>query len=291
MSTASRLEHAFSNAPILPLTPDTKYILMSDCHRGSGTSYDNFLKNQHLYFAALKYYYRSGFAYIELGDGDELWENRNMESIIEIHNNVFWLFSLFHKENRLHLLYGNHDMIKKKKNYSEKKCCTYFCTETQKQQPLFPNLTFHEGLILQTTKVPEKKLYLTHGHQASFFNSILCPLTQLLVRYLWKPLETIGVSDPTSAAKNYMVKKRCEERLSKWATDTNRILITGHTHRPVLSKESPHYYNTGSCVHPRCITCIEIESYGLYLIKWNMNTRNDGTLYVAREVLAGPVYI
>lgn len=291
MSTASRLEHAFLHAPVLPLTPDTKYVLISDCHRGSGTSYDNFLKNQHLYFAALKYYYRSGFTYIELGDGDELWENRKMESIIEIHSNIFWLFSLFHQENRLYLLYGNHDMIKKKKNYAQQKCSTYFCTESQNQQPLFPNLTFHEGLILQTTQTPVKTLYLTHGHQASIFNSTLWPLTQFLVRYFWKPLENIGVSDPTSAAKNYMVKKRCEEQLNKWATATNRILITGHTHRPVLSEESPHYYNTGSCVHPRCITCIEIENNELALVKWSMHAKTDGTLYVARETLSGPVYI
>ena len=95
MSTASRLNHAFENAPELPLGTGTKYVLISDCHRGIGTSSDNFLKNQHLYFAALKHYYQTGFTYIELGDGDELWENRNMESIIEVHSNVFWLFSLF----------------------------------------------------------------------------------------------------------------------------------------------------------------------------------------------------
>lgn len=291
MSTASRLEHAFSHAPVLPLTPDTKYILMSDCHRGTGTSGDNFLKNQHLYFAALKHYYQSGFTYIELGDGDELWENRKMESIIEVHNNVFWLFSLFHREKRLYLLYGNHDMVKKRKHYSRQKCCTYFCTESQKPQPLFPDLTFYEGIILQSGKSPQCTLYLTHGHQASFFNSALWPLAQFLVRFLWKPLENAGVLDPTSAAKNYTVKNKTEQRLEQWAQNTNRILITGHTHRPILPEEPSHYYNTGSCVHPRCITCIEIENCTLTLVKWSMNAKTDGTLYVASEILSGPVSI
>lgn len=291
MSTTSRLEHAFCHAPILPLTYNTKYILMSDCHRGTGTSADNFLKNQHLYFAALKHYYQSGFTYIELGDGDELWENRKMESIIEVHNDVFWMFSLFHQKKRLYLLYGNHDIIKKRKNYCQKKCSTYFCTESQKPQPLFTNLIFHEGLILQSETTSCKTLYLTHGHQASLLNSTFWPLAQFLVRYLWKPLENAGILDPTSAAKNYNIKNRTEERLNRWASDTNRILITGHTHRPVLPEQPSYYYNTGSCVHPRCITCIEIENGALLLVKWSMNAKADGSLYVAKEVLSGPVCI
>lgn len=49
MSYYSRLSKAFENALHLPLTPDSKYILMSDCHRGNGTSTDNFLKNQNLF--------------------------------------------------------------------------------------------------------------------------------------------------------------------------------------------------------------------------------------------------
>lgn len=66
---------------------------MSDCHRGIGTSSDNFLKNQHLFFAALKYYYKRGYTYIELGDGDELWENRSMKNIVEVHDEVFEMFA------------------------------------------------------------------------------------------------------------------------------------------------------------------------------------------------------
>ncbi len=77
MSYLSRIDHAFSDAPVLPLSENGRYVLFSDCHRGIGTSNDNFLKNQHLYFAALNYYYQHSFCYIELGDGDELWENRS----------------------------------------------------------------------------------------------------------------------------------------------------------------------------------------------------------------------
>lgn len=277
MSAFSRLDRAFQSAPILPLTNYSRYVLMSDCHRGMGTSSDNFLKNQHLYFAALEHYYRQGFTYIELGDGDELWENRSMKNILDIHSNVFWLFNQFAQENRLYLLYGNHDIVKRKKRL----------------QPLFSPFRFYEGIILSTGplsgSVSRISLYLTHGHQASFLNSTLWPLSRFLVRYIWRPLENMGVLDPTSAAKNYHVKNKCETTLNQWAEENRRILVTGHTHRPILPPEPARYYNTGSCVHPRCITCIEVERLSMTLVKWSMNARADSTLYVAREVISGPV--
>ena len=73
MSYLSRIDHAFSDAPVLPLSENGRYVLFSDCHRGIGTSNDNFLKNQHLYFAALNYYYQHSFCYIELGDKKSAW--------------------------------------------------------------------------------------------------------------------------------------------------------------------------------------------------------------------------
>lgn len=287
MSFESRISHSFDSAPVLPLNHCSRYILFSDCHRGCGNSNDNFLKNQHLYFAALQHYYKNGFTYIELGDGDELWENRKMEQIIEVHNNVFWLLKKFAEEKRLYLLYGNHDMEKKKKNYSSCRCSTYFCTDSQKMQPLFPGLTYHSGVILED--ISGLRLYLTHGHQADLLNSVFWRLSRFLVRYVWKPLEHTGVPDPTSAAKNNHRKNQTEKRLSSWAEEKKQILITGHTHRPRLADADSYYFNTGSCVHPRCITCIEIQNRTLTLCKWTVDTRPDRTLYVAREVLADPL--
>lgn len=287
MSYQSRLNRSFDCAPVLPLNQSSRYVLFSDCHRGSANSNDNFLKNQHLYFSALQHYYQSGFTYIELGDGDELWENRKMEQIIEVHSDVFWLLSKFAQRNRLYLLYGNHDMEKKRKAYSSCHCSSYFCTDSQKIQPLFPNLVYHSGIILKDTS--GLCLYLTHGHQADLLNSVFWRLSRFLVRYVWKPLEHTGVLDPTSAAKNNHRKNLTEKHLSSWAKERQQILITGHTHRPRLNKTDPYYLNTGSCVHPRCITCIEIQNRTLTLCKWAVNTRSDGTLYVAREVLADPL--
>lgn len=284
MSSHSRLQRAFRNAPTIPITACSRFCLFSDCHRGDGTANDNFLKNQNLYFTALKHYYAEGFTYIELGDGDELWENRRMSQIIEIHNNVFWLLSLFYRQNRLYLLYGNHDLEKKKPGYSDRVCDTYFCTDTQCCEELFPGLQFHESLVLESSD--GHQLYLTHGHQADFWNSSGWKLNRFLVRYLWHPLEHFGVLDPTSAAKNYSHKDLIERRLTDFALSTGIPLITGHTHKPRLTPSDLSYMNTGSCVHPRCITCMELVGNRLTLVKWTYDTRKDRTLFVSREILS-----
>lgn len=290
MGYLSRLDRAFDAAPVLPLAPQCKYLLISDCHRGNGTSNDNFLKNQNLYFAAAQYYFENGFTYIELGDGDELWENRSMPQIIEIHSNVFWLLSKFLEENRLFMLYGNHDICKRRTGYAQDYYSTYYCPDCRAHRPLMPGLTFHQGLILEGNgTVPS--LYLTHGHQADPLNSVFWRLSRFLVRYLWKPAEHIGFLDPTSAARNNTKKDVVEKKLTKWALDNRRLLVTGHTHRPMLGTPSSPYFNTGSCVHPRCITCIEIEGLHITLVKWTLRTREDMTLYVAREELAEPVML
>lgn len=300
-----RLDKSFRNAPVLALYPHSKVVLVSDCHRGVGNTNDNFLKNQHLYFAALRYYYANGFIYIELGDGEELWENRSLAAIQEIHSNVFWLLSLFQKENRLYMLYGNHDHVMKNNRefpHHEgivlKLCHT--APQEVRQKGRFCNAGERGCAVSQNVRVSREaegsarkprclELYLTHGHQADILNSTLWKLSRFLVRYLWKPLEQMGVLDPTSAAKNYRHRQRSERRLSAWAVKKNCYLVTGHTHRPMLGDAQTRYFNTGSCVHPRCITCLEIQDGSISLVKWNVETRQDRSLFVAREVLAGPL--
>ena len=294
MSYYTRLNKSFEGALRLPLNKCSKYVLISDCHRGAGTSNDNFLKNQTLYYAALQHYYRNGYTYIELGDGDELWENRGMSQIIESHSRVFSLLSRFHMQGRLYMIYGNHDIVKKDKRYSLRSYSNYpgCCGNNPylEKQPLFPDVQFHAGIILENmTANNSVDIYLTHGHQADLFNSTLWRLSRFLVRYVWKPLERYGILDPTSAAKNYTRKQKTEQRLHNWAERENHILITGHTHRPALSETDSYYYNSGSCVHPYSITCLEIECMQIRLVKWTLSAKMDMSLYVSREILSGPV--
>ena len=269
MNFNKRLDAAFQTAPTLPIFPSSKYVFMSDCHRGIGNSNDNFLKNQHIYFAALKHYYNEGYTYIELGDGEELWENQDISYVKEIYSNIYWLFSLFAQKNRLYLLFGNHDIEKK-----------YYSSS---------DFTFYEGIVLKDSFSP-KTFHLTHGHQVELLNSTLWKVARFLVRFLWKPLEQFGISNPTSAAKNYSIKKKAEQRLEEWAKEHKTTIICGHTHRSVLEKNCPYYCNTGSCVHSRCITCIELKEESLFLVKWSVETKEDLSLFVSRTVLSGPIH-
>ena len=278
MGYKKRLDRAFETAPYLPLNKNTKYVFFSDCHRGIGNTNDNFLPNSNSYFAALQYYYQYDFCYIEAGDGDELWENRKLMQIIEIHEDIFALICRFHKAGRFYMLYGNHDM--------QKKDCG----------PLFQDFPCYEGIILKSDFTD---LYITHGHQADAFNSVFWRLSRFLVRYFWTPLERFGVLDPTSAAKNNKVKEKLEKRYIRYAKDNNCFLLTGHTHRPTLGNSLSPYYNCGSCVHPKCITCIELCGYQISLVKWYESAQKSehfGNLYrecppvypvyIKREVLA-----
>lgn len=287
MSIHNRLNRLFDSAPRIPFDDRSKLVMFSDCHRGEGGWADNFAKNQELFFHALQVYYDKGFTYVEIGDGDELWESKNLSEIVETHKHIYWMLSRFYRKNRLLMIYGNHDM--KKKNPKSTKCLeTVFDERKNCRVPLCPNLKFHEALVLKHRN-SNTEILLVHGHQADFFNYDLWWLARFLVRYVWKPLETIAVHDPTSAAKNNKKRILIERKLIDWVNKENKMMIAGHTHRPVFpSEEEPPYFNDGSCVHPRCITCIEIEDGYITLVKWAYFIRKDGTVYVGRELLEEP---
>lgn len=290
MSFDTRIKGTFENALKLPLTSCSRYILFSDCHRGTGSANDNFLKNEFLYLAALNYYFDRNFTYLELGDCDELWENRSIRRIKEFHQQTFELLSHYYTDGRMYAVYGNHDMVKKNPGYLEKHFHSYFCNQQMCEFPLFPHITFYSGIILQDT-FRQKDIYLTHGHQADLFNSTFWRLSRFLVRYVWKPLEKLGIPDPTSAAKNNTRKKRSEQILTDWARRNHHILITGHTHHPMTGSDASPYFNTGSCVAPAGITGIEIENRCITLVKWSIGTREDLTMCASREILGETVCV
>ncbi len=284
MSCHKRISKDFEKALSLPLNLQTKYIIFSDCHRGTGRANDNFTQNEVLYLAALRHYYQCGFVYLELGDGDELWENRSMKKIKEIHGHSFEMLAKFYQKNRFFAVYGNHDMVKKQKAFQKKFFDMYDSDSFLCENSLCPGICFYSGIILQDA-LHVKDIYLTHGHQVSIMNSTLWKINRFLVRYVWKNLELFGVPDPTSAAKNHTKKREAEKLFTEWAKENNNILITGHTHHPMVGSSESPYFNTGSCIHPVAITGIEIENRCISLVKWSLGTKKDQSVYVKREIL------
>ncbi|AEV67639.1 hypothetical protein Clocl_0961 [Acetivibrio clariflavus DSM 19732] len=283
-----KLSRIFREAECIPFDDLSKIAIMSDCHRGDGSWADSFSKNKNIYYAALNYYYDMNYTYIELGDGDELWENYELSEIVNQHSDVFFLLSKFIDSGRAYFIYGNHDIVKKFSGFA--KCSKYrFMDKREKANiSLFDKVKFHEGLILEHTLFG-KRIFLVHGHQVSLMNDRLWRLSRFLVRYVWRPLELLGVNDPISAAKNYKKKASVESKLIDWVKKEKHILIAGHTHRPMFPELGDWpYFNDGSCIHPYGITSIEIADGNISLVRWSIKTKKDGTLFVDREIIAGP---
>lgn len=280
-----KLKAIFDNSKRLKIDDKSKLVIMSDCHRGIGNNYDNFLKNKNIFEAALLHYYNNDFTYIELGDGDEMWEVKNCQDIVEVNLSTFRILKKFHEKNRLIMIYGNHDITKKNHEIS-KKC--FYCYEdkiTKKREVLLDNLVVYESLVLDYN---DNDIFLIHGHQVDFLNSTMWRVSCFVVRYMWRYIENFVAKDPTNSAKNYKVKRRTEKKLKSWSEENNKILIAGHTHKAIFPKAGQGlYFNDGSCVHPNGITCLEITNGKISLVRWSFMVKENGLVYVGKEILEG----
>jgi UDP-2,3-diacylglucosamine pyrophosphatase LpxH len=285
MDYLKRLSRLQGRAKVLEIGDHSRLVLMSDCHRGDGGRADTFFRNRNVYLAALQHYDEQRYTYIELGDGDELWENRSLAAIVDAHADVFERISSLLRDGRFYALRGNHDMERTAGRYVPAPLRSLPRGRLITQ---FQLLTTYESIRLVHERTG-RDILLVHGHQVDGLNSTWWRLARFLVRYLWHPLEAFGVNDPTSAAKNNVRGKETERRLLRWVSENRRMLIAGHTHRPVFPPAgTPPYFNDGSCVHPGCITAIEIDGGQIALVKWCVKVRADGVLHVGRDILAGP---
>ena len=296
----------------LTMTPGMKFVCMSDMHRGDGSGADDFAQNSLIYRCALEHYLESGFTYVELGDAEELWENDNFDQIYITHTMVYELLAKFHdpdpEKTRYLKVWGNHDL--------------YWKDNEAVYRTLFPGIEIHEGIILDP-RVQEGggevsgAIQLIHGHQADpKCCGELAVVSKFFVHNFWPDLQRVGIKDPTRAALNPGLCNEVDKRLHEWANNNDQgiaAIIAGHTHRAVFEnlslteqryldskvrtdgvtfKHQPDrsYFNTGSCVHPLCITGIEITFENgpcLRLVKWGQATEGNA-LTIVRTVLEEP---
>ncbi len=288
MSTYERLTQVYQNSFEVPFDQTSRLILFSDVHRGDNSWADDFAHNQSLFFFALEHYFKEGFTYIELGDGDELWENKHFSDVRLAHSHVFWRMSEFYKLGRMHLLHGNHDMERSDPNVVAETLFSYIDEHTGEKKPLFPDIKIHEGIILRHTP-SNGTIFLVHGHQGDPINDQYWKIARFLCRSFWRQAQLIAAHDPTSPATNFKKRDIIENRILEWVRSRNQPTIIGHTHAPSFPDEgTPPFYNDGCSVHPRCITGIEIDRGEIMLIKWWIRPDEDGRLCVVREILEGP---
>jgi UDP-2,3-diacylglucosamine pyrophosphatase LpxH len=289
MSADSRITRAFNNAKRISFNKDSKFVLFSDCHRGTNSFADDFSHNSHIFHKALEYYYSENFTYIELGDGDELWENKSFPEIFNAHENIYMSLKRFHEKNRLHFIWGNHDMVYKNPKNRRKNLHYYYDKVSKTKKELIINASFSESILLEN-ETTGKSIFLLHGHQADWFNYVCWKLSRFLVRFLWKPLQILGISDPTSPAQNFKELIKVERHIENWIQkNNNQMVVIGHTHRPRYPRKNElPFFNDGSCVHPNSITGLEIENDEITLIKWHLITQKNTTTIIKKTVLEGP---
>lgn len=264
-----RLAEVFERARTVAFDDTSRLVFFSDCHRGDNSRADAFAENEALFLHALERYYQAGFTYVEVGDGDELWQNASLKPVRCAHGQTYDLLHEFDRRGRLHMLLGNHDI-----QHPYQACVNK------------DGILAEEGLVLQHAKTGQR-IFVVHGHQADLRSDRLLSLAKFAVRHFWRRTLILGLAKGTLWANDlhrrhrlerYIVfriqagKLKIEARIAHWARDNRQIVLCGHTHRPASAQRGmPPYFNTGNCVIPGQITGIEIQDGTISLVRWSLN--------------------
>ncbi|QKJ32561.1 metallophosphoesterase family protein [Mucilaginibacter mali] len=302
-----------------------KFIILSDQHKGARDGADDFAMAEKNYLAALDHYNRNSFHYINLGDSEELWENRYLS--IKKHNKAtFEHEQLFLKRNAFTKIFGNHDLY-----WDNDPLAAFGLSQLYGQ-----SVKVLEGVVLQT-KVHNRELsiYLTHGHQGDL-QSDGNWLSKWFISNVWGPLQAYLRINPNTPANNDQLKTTHNRMMYEWSEKReDLLLITGHTHQPVFKSLThletlyagldkakadndeprirnlqhqiderhfkgdkvlefkdhdykPCYFNSGCCCFDDGdITGIEIEDGHIRLIKWKYITHKQPQRVVLDECSLG----
>jgi predicted phosphodiesterase len=217
-----------------------KIILFSDHHRGLRNGADDFRLSEQAYHAALAYYFNMGYTLILLGDVEELWEE-HPEPVVEKNKYSFSLERQFHEANgqRYFRLWGNHDDEWRDENRVQKLLQKYYGTKP---------LQVREGLHLVVKDEGRElgRIFLTHGHQGTKDSDFqLNPsgnqtagMAKWAVHNLLRNFQRITKIPTNTPARDFDLTDRHDLAMYAWAAaQKGRILITGHTHKPVFAAE------------------------------------------------------
>jgi predicted phosphodiesterase len=288
----------------------TRFIILSDQHKGAKNGADDFQDSEGAYLAALDFYYQHDYHLISLGDSEELWENTLLQ--VRKHNALsFEAEKKFARQHQFTKIFGNHDL-------------------DWEIDPLAPRLLEEiysmpvialEGIILQTTIAQNQlNILCTHGHQGDR-QSDGNWFSKFFISKIWAPLQAYLRINPNTPAYDHTLKSLHNRIMYEWSSlQNNLMLITGHTHQPVFEslthlerlhrkqqqalydqnptwakaiedeiqwrrvednslspdymKMRPSYFNSGCCCFADGdITGIEIAEGFIRLIKWKKNVR------------------
>lgn len=282
-----------------------RFVIVSDQHKGARDFADDFRLAEANYMKALGHYYDGGFTLINIGDAEELWENKPA-AVIEKNRQVLLEEARFLEANRYYRIFGNHDLEWK-----------FDFPRNLYLKPLFgKKLKIPEGILLETRYNDQSfSVFLTHGHQGDK-KSDGNPISTWIVAAIWTPIQRYLEVSINVTADSFELVDTHNIMMYEWsATQKNLIFISGHTHKPVfasldhidrLNKQLekaeaagdtaqltaireelerrqaeyagkqfhktmaiPSYFNTGCCCFSDGdMTAIEIEGDAIRLVKW-----------------------
>jgi hypothetical protein len=207
-----------------------RYVVFSDQHKGARNGADDFQRCERAYNAALAYYFTDGYSLVELGDVEELWEERP-GPVVAAYEHSLMLSSRFYTAGRYLRIYGNHDDAWSFRDQVERHLADVYGKD----------LVVYESVRLRVMDGERDcgVIWFVHGHQGTTESDRFSWLARLPVRYIWRPIQRLFNISLNSPAKDWVLRERHNIALYNWASVQPRLLlIAGHTHRPVFQSKS-----------------------------------------------------
>jgi predicted phosphodiesterase len=248
------IKHPGKKGLVIPFEPYTdKFIIFSDQHKGRRNGADDFILAESNYLAALDYYNRHDYCFINLGDSEELWEN-NLWQVKKKNKAAFEAEKKFLDKKKYIKVFGNHDLFWDNDPFAGWQLRSIFKEKVK----------VYEGVVLQcvvdrqrTTAGPsdftggneQKKteehpftighspltIFLTHGHQGDA-QSDGNWFSKFFVAKIWAPLQALLRINPNTPAYDAEKKTLHNHIMYEWsAAQQDMLLVTGHTHQPVFA--------------------------------------------------------
>ncbi|MGH7461375.1 MAG: hypothetical protein ACREMA_10145 [Longimicrobiales bacterium] len=232
-------DEAFRISQVLRVGID-RMVIFSDLHKGARNAADDFRRCERAYNSALGYYYALGYWLVELGDIEELWEERP-KAVISRYERTLRLSAKFHidpekRGSRYTRLWGNHDDHWNRKDQVDKYLKPIYCPDGTGP------LVVH-GSVRITVQDGDRtgELFLAHGHQGTFESDQASWFSRLAVRYAWRPFQRLTKISLNTPARDWVIREKHNMAMQRWVSNLGRpnlVFIAGHTHKPVFLAQS-----------------------------------------------------
>ena len=228
----ARLDPLFEATPTEEYDPSRdRIVVFSDHHRGIGDGADDFRRCEHAYTAALGFYLEAGYRLLLLGDVEELWEVTKPRKVFARYADVLALERRFAKRGGLDRFWGNHD-----DRWANR------AAVRKELGPVIGVAPMREALSLRVARPRggSATIFFAHGHQGTPESDRFSALARLPVRYIWPLIQRWQGATATTPAQDHALRAKHDRAMFEWSRERpDRILVAGHTHRPVFAGSKP----------------------------------------------------